>query len=157
MLTNLLTVAGQVLVLFLMMGVGFALAKFQKLSAAGLSQMSAVLLYVVAPCVIINAFQGDNLPSPSLLGVGLVALSVYYLVFMPASALFFGRQPPLTRSVLRFGMCYSNVGFMGLPLIEATLGPEALIYGVISMALFNIAQWVHGTGVMGSKVSLKQA
>ena len=49
MLNNLLTVTGQVATLFLMMAVGFGLGKMKKLSSAGLSQMSFLLLYIVCP------------------------------------------------------------------------------------------------------------
>ncbi|MEG0765250.1 MAG: AEC family transporter [Pseudoflavonifractor sp.] len=157
MLTSLLTVASQVLVLFLMMGVGFVLGKLKKLAGPGLSQMSTLLLYVVAPCVIMDAFQQDNPPSLQLLAVGLAALSVYYLLIIPASGLLFRRQEPKTRSVLQLGTCYPNASFMGLPLLQVVLGPSALVYGVISMILFTITQWVHGTVTMGSKFSLKQA
>lgn len=156
-LVNLLTVAGQVATLFLMMAVGFVLGRLKWLTKEGMAQMSTVLLYVVTPCVMIRAFQGDDLPALSVLGVGVLALSSFYLVFMPISALLFRSAPPDIGVVLRYGSVYGNAGFMGLPLLEVVLGPQALLYGVVSLGLFNVMQWTHGAVVMGGRFSAKTA
>lgn len=156
-LANLLTVAGQVATLFFMMAAGFVLGKLKWLTGEGMAQMSTVLLYVVTPCVMLEAFQGDNLPALGVLGVGVLALGSFYLVFMPLSFLLFRRAAPDTGTVLRFGSVYGNAGFMGLPLLEVVLGPRALIYGVVSLGIFNVAQWTHGAVVMGGRFSMKKA
>lgn len=157
MLESLVTVAGQVVTLFLMMAVGFVLVKVGALNKIGLEQMSTLLLYVVAPCIVVDAFQQEGLPPLSFLGVAALAIGSYYLVFMPLSSLIFRRQPEDTGVVLRFGATYGNTGFMGLPLLLVLLGPDALIYGAISVVLFNACQWTHGAMVMGSSFSLKKA
>ena len=153
MLESLLTVAGQVVTLFLMMAVGFALVQFGMLTEVGLSQMSTLLLYVVAPCILLRSFQQDGLPSLAVLGVGAVALGSYYLIFMPLSTLLFRRSTPKEGSILRFGAVYGNASFMGLPLLAVVLGPDALIFGVISFVVFSIAQWTHGVCAMGGTFS----
>lgn len=154
---SLFTVAGQVAVLFLLMAVGFLLARLGALTAVGLSQISTLLLYVVAPAIIIDTFQRDDVPQLAVLGVAFLALSSYYLIFPPLAALFFKKEAPKTRSVLRLGCCYGNTGFMGIPLLEMVLGPVGLVYGAVSTAIFNIVQWTHGVTVMGRKMSLKKA
>ena len=74
MLDNLLLVAGQVLTLFLLMGVGFFFAKRGSITAPGLSQMTHVLLYVVSPCVVIDALaKAERTPELMLI---LVACSI---------------------------------------------------------------------------------
>lgn len=157
MLESLITVAGQVVTLFLMMAVGFALVRFGMLSHPGLSQMSTLLLYVVAPCILIRSFQQEGLPTLSVLGMGAVALGSYYLIFMPLSALLFRKNVADTGVVLRFGSVYGNSSFMGLPLLAVVLGQEALIFGVISFVVFSIAQWTHGAVAMGGRFSLKKS
>ena len=54
MLSNLLTVTGQVATLFLMMAVGFVLGRAGKMTEAGRSQMSYLLLYIVCPLSLIH-------------------------------------------------------------------------------------------------------
>lgn len=156
-LTNLLTVAGQVGTLFLMMAVGFLLVQVGWLNGTGLSQMSSLLLYVVAPAIIIDTFQRDDIPGLGALALAVLAIGSFYVIFLPLSGLFFRREEAKKGSVLRIGMVYGNTGFMGLPLLEVVLGPVGLAYGAVSSVIFNIIQWTHGVVVMGSKVSLKKA
>jgi len=162
MLENLLVVTGQVITLFLMMGVGFTLVKMGKLTDTGLSQLSFLLLYVVTPCVVLGSFQdelspGSAGPDPAMLAMGLGVLGLYYVIMVPLSLLLFRRQPDKTRAVLRFGCTYGNVGFMGLPLLQVVLGSEAMMFGAISIALMNVFYWTAGVAVMGGKVSVKKA
>ena len=49
MVESFLVVAGQVATLFLLIGVGFVLAKLGVLTPEGTSQMSTLALYVVTP------------------------------------------------------------------------------------------------------------
>lgn len=157
MLENLMVVSGQVITLFLMMGVGFALVKLGKLDGRGLGQMSTILLYVVTPCLFVESFQQPGLPSLKVLGVGLLALAAYYLAFIPLTGVLFRRADDQVGPVLRYGMLYGNSGFMGLPLLALVLGPESLIFGVLAFVLFGLSQWTHGVVVMGGKLSLKKS
>lgn len=157
MLANFFTVVGQVVTLFLMMAVGFVLAKLGKLNKEGLAQMTTLLLYVVSPSLMLSAFQQDGVPTPKVLALGMGALGLYYVTLLPTALLLFRRQEPKTRSVLRFGAAYGNVGFMGIPLLTVILGPETLIYGAAASALMNLFQWTHGAAALGGKCSLKRA
>lgn len=118
MADNFLLVASQVGTLFLMMAVGYTLTKAGKFSRETLSQVTFLLLYVVVPCLMIDTLQMPR--SPRLMKVmGLcMALSLgLYLLSALLACLFFHRQGPDTRAVLRYGAMYGNIGFMGLPLI----------------------------------------
>lgn len=160
MLNNLLTVTGQVATLFLMMAVGFVLGKMKKLNSAGLGQMSFLLLYIVCPCVMIECFQVERTPElVQQLCVGAVIAVVCYLAYLALSLLFFRKCPADTRDSLRFAMAYGNVGFMGVPLVQSILGSEALVYGALSLAAFNVTTWTLGVIIMGGKqaFSMKKA
>lgn len=159
MLENLLLVARQVGVLFLLMAVGFLLTRAGKLTAQTLPQLSFLLLFVVTPCVILDAMQlehgDDMLPS---LALGSALLVGCYLLFLLALPLFFRRARPDTGAALRFGTLYSNQGFMGFPLIQSILGPGAMLYAMPSYLLFQVFSWTHGVWLMGGRkeVSLKK-
>ena len=159
MVAYLLVVTGQVVTLFLMMGVGFALFRRGRLDRAGLDQMTHLLLYVVTPCVILDAFQIDwdgamlhNLALGALLL--LLTNGVYALLVLP---LF--RRGGAAGAVLRFGAMYGNCGYMGLPLVAAVVGDGALIYAALCVAAFNLFSWTHGAALMGGRqaISLKRA
>ena len=157
---NLLVVAGQVVTLFLMIGVGYVMARQGHLSQQTLGQMSHLLLYAVLPCLLISSIQIQ--PSPLLLrnmGLILAVTAGYYVVFCGLLPLVFRRSPEDTRATLRFGTVYANTGFMGMPLIQAVLGDEAVILAVMANVTYNLAQWTHGVALMGGRdrMSLRQA
>lgn len=156
MLTDFLVVAGQVATLFLLMGAGFLITKLGKLSEHTRSQMSFLLLYVVSPCLVVEALQ-VTLSHELLINLGKATLAfiLTYLIFIPLSIPMFPSRDKDTRPVLQFGLVFANTGFMGFPLIEAVVGPEALIYAAASMAVFTILQWSYGIAIMGGTASLR--
>lgn len=102
MLSNLLTVTGQVATLFLMMAVGFVLGRAGKITEAGRSQMSYLLLYIVCPCVMVDCFLVKRTPALTQeVAVGSAAALACYLLFFAVSLLFFRRQPADARDTLR--------------------------------------------------------
>ena len=159
-LHNLMVVAGQVVTLFLLMGVGFVLSKLGRLSSDTLGQLSFLLLYVVIPCVIIDSLQVE--PDEALMRNMLLMFLLtagYYVVFCSPLPLLFRSSPEDTRAVLRFGTVYANNGFMGIPLLQAVLGPSTAIFAVVATVTFNLAQWTHGVILMSGRkrLSLRQA
>lgn len=157
MLSNLIVVASQVVTLFLLMGVGFVLAKLGKLKTDGVSQMSYLVLYIVTPCLIIRSFETERAEGMvSVLLVFFAAYVVCTLLCMIPVQLLFGKEPQTRRGPMRFGMIFGNNGFMGLPLVMSILGPEAAIFGVVSAVGFNFLMWTVGVKTIGGKVTLRQ-
>ena len=156
-ISDLLTVCGQVITLFLMMGVGYVLAKKGWFTEETTSQCTHILLYVVTSCIIILQLQieasVDVVRSMLLSAVGMAAP---FVIMLPVVQLLFRKERPETRIVQRFGMVYANTSFMGLPLLAGILGENALLYGVISMMIFTLFQWTHGAVTMGGTCSLKR-
>ena len=158
MISELLIVVGQVVTLFLMMGVGFVLAKKGWFSRETSSQCTQLVLYVVGPCVIITKLQIQA--SAEVVHTMLMAalgMALTYVVMIPLSQLLFRRESADTRVVRRFGITYANNSFMGLPLLAGVLGEDALLFGVISMLVFFVFQWTHGVLIMGGKLDLRSA
>jgi len=160
MLERFLVVFGQVATLFLMMAVGFILGKKKMITAAGTAEMSSLLLYVVAPGIIIDSFQTDYDPGllKTLVLGGAVEL-VFFFLYAMIVKLFFRKDEPDLRIPFRFGAMYGNTGFMGLPLIQAIMGDEALIFAVVSLMVFNVVVWSHGYMMMNGSakgMSLKK-
>lgn len=156
MLEDFLVVTGQVGTLFLLMGVGFLLTKLGKISAHTRGQMSFLLLYVIAPCLVVETLQVELTPSLLiLLGEALLAFLASYLIFIPIAHFMFPSRDADTRPVLQFGIIFANTGFMGFPLVEAVAGPDALIFAAVSTIVFNLLQWSYGITLMGGKASAR--
>ena len=134
----------QTAVMFLLMGIGWALCRGGKISRDGSRELANLLLYVILPSAILNAFCTEYTAEKSrrllcAFGLSLAALLLAVLV----SRLIFRRYP-----IDHFGAAFSNAGFMGLPLIQALLGSEAVIYSAPFIALLNFLQWTYGVSVL---------
>ena len=160
MFSSLLIVAGQVLTLFLLMGTGFFLRKKDKFSDKTQEQITFLLLYLVAPSLVIDSMQIER--SDEILrtaGGAAVACVIFFAIAVIVALVVFPKKPPDTRDVLRFGSIYSNVGFMGFPLIRAILGEDAMVYATVFLVIFQLFHWTHGVIIMGGRknASLKKA
>lgn len=154
---SLLVVAGQVVTLFLLMGIGFTLVKLGKLHTDGVGQMSFLVLYVVTPCLIITSFETERTDDLTVkLTQFFVAYGLLFLLNILISRRCFSHQAERTRGPLRFALVYGNNGYMGLPLLLSILGPEALLYGVISAVVFNLLMFSHGIKTMGGSITPRQ-
>jgi len=150
-------VLGQIGTLFLLMAAGYILGKKKWLGSESTTQISTLLLYIVAPCIIIEALQIDRAPELlRTLGISALVMLGSYLFFAVCSSLLFRRQSIDRRVVLQLGSIYGNVGFMGLPLVQAVLGQEAVLLVVVAMVIFNLFLWSHSAAVMGGKISTRR-
>lgn len=109
--------------------------------------MATLLLWLVIPGVLINSFcvpfsvaKLQQLGLSTLLGV--LAL----LIAIAISRLLFPNRP-----IDHFAAAFSNAGFMGIPLVRATLGNEAVFYTVGIIAVLNMLQWTYGVMVLTGK------
>lgn len=159
MLNSVLTVAEKVAVLFIMIGVGYACSKFRVITQRGAAQITTVLLYIVTPCVIISSLQHTvkGVNAQTLLAAGGLAVLAHVLGIAISLLLFRSREDRRKR-VLRFATVYSNCGFMGLPVVQAVLGSEGVVYVSMYIAVFNLFSWTHGLSMMsgGNKASVKK-
>ena len=144
--SNFYTVFLQVVVLFILMGLGFIGNKTKLITLDGSKVMSDVVLYFVTPCLIINSFSNMECDKQHL--NGLIICFVSFFAIMAATialvhVIFRGKDEKKMR-VLRFGLVFSNVGYMGIPLQEAVLGEEGVFYGAVCVGVFNLLVWTYG-------------
>lgn len=139
------SVGSQVLILFVLIAVGYICGKVGFINENTAKHITDIVLYFVTPCVIINAYQVDFNPS-ILANLGITALcafGVHFISIILATLIFRGKDIG-KKAVLRFGVIFSNCGFMSLPLQEAIIGKEGVLYGAAFVGVFNIVVWSYG-------------
>ena len=142
---NFVLIAQQVLVLFVLIAVGFACGKFGVITEHASKKMTDIVLYVVTPCVMINAFQREfsfDLLGQIALAAG-IALAILALSILLVKLVFHDKDEA-RKKVLQFSVVFSNCGFMSLPLQKALLGEEGMFFGSIFVAIFNVVVWTYG-------------
>ncbi|MDR3210026.1 MAG: AEC family transporter [Oscillospiraceae bacterium] len=154
-----LSTAGQVLTLFLLISVGFALKKLKKLSRESMSHLTFLLLYVVSPCLIVRAMeQAESNAIREFLYTGVGCL-VYFAVGVAVGLLFYRKLGADKRAVLRFASVYPNNGFMGYPLVLGVFGAAGAVSATAFLIVVAVIQWTHGVTLMGGRenASLRHA
>lgn len=153
-----MTVGGQVLILFILIAVGYICGKINFINDNTAKHITDIVLYFVTPCVIINAYQVEFKPD-ILVNLGITALCAVgvHLISIIIVTLVFRGNNINKRSVLRFGTVFSNCGFMSLPLQQAIIGQEGVLYGAAFLGVFNVFLWSYGVVCMsGSKESFSK-
>lgn len=134
----------QTVAMALYMAMGYLLYTGKKISAEGSKSIAAILLWLVIPAVIINSFcverTGEKvqqlLVSAALGAAALAAAMIISRVLFPQSP------------VDNFAAAFSNAGFMGIPLVRACFGDDAVFFLVGFVAFLNVLQWTYGASVL---------
>lgn len=140
-----LIVLKQVIILFILIGIGFVLTKTNKLSDAGVKQMTNILLTVVTPCVLIEAYQKefDVKLLKSLLLAFLYSI-IIHIINIIISHFLFKKEESNKYRVSRFASNFSNCGYMAIPLLGAALGSNGIFFGSAYLVVFTIFYWTYG-------------
>ena len=137
----------QIIVMFLYMIFGFVLFKGKKISKEGSANMATLLVWLIIPVVVVKSFCVEPTQERVVgLGLSVVAALAAQGISMLVSHLFFKKHP-----IDNFAAAFSNAGFIGIPLVSATVGGDAVFYIAFFVALLNILQWVYGVAVITQK------
>ena len=149
---NLLTVARQVAILFVLMGFGAAMRKAGFFKENAIDGIVNVLILVVTPCLIVDVFQRPFDPS-MLKGLGCAfALAVLvHIALIALSRLVVRHGDENVRRPLQLAAVFSNAGFMGIPLEQAVLGDAGVFYGIVYVVVYNLFFWSWGYHLMKSE------
>ena len=146
MLNNLLAVALQVLMLFVIILVGFVAGKAKIIKQDISKGLADLVLYVATPAAILQSFTSEEKTvekSLNLLFVFLAALLIHIITIL-ITKLLIKNKDERKRKILRFSVIFSNCGYMSFPLQKAILGDIGVFYGAMFVAVFNIILWTYG-------------
>jgi predicted permease len=147
----------QILVMAVIMAAGFLSYRKKWLSDEGVRGLSNLVMYICTPCVMIHAFDYDYSPERMrglLLAFALSLLT--HVIGIAAGTAVYKRAA----GVERFATVFSNSAFIGIPLVKAALGEEAVFYLTAYLVLFNLLVWTVGIyQISGDRkaMSLRQA
>ena len=145
----------QTLTMGLYMLIGVALFRFHKITEEGSRSIATLLLWMVIPSTIIDSFcVSFSAQKLSLLGVSCLLGFLCLMVALLIARILFHKKP-----IEQFAATFSNAGFIGIPLIRASLGNEAVFYLVGMIILLNLMQWTYGVSILRGergRVSLRQ-
>lgn len=138
----------QVLIMFLLMGVGFCLTRGKILDARSARDFGKLLINLVLPVIIFKSFWTEfSFAKLNELAVTFFLSATLLLLAAVVSHMLFRKWP-----IDNFASAFSNAGFIGIPLVGAVLGEDAVFLIACMIALLNAAQWTYGQYLLsGSK------
>lgn len=147
----------QIAQLFIVLLMGYVVVKAGLLKASDSKVLSVVFVYLVMPCVVLNAFQIDDTPqirAGLLYSMG-IAVGMH-VVFLVLNAIF--KRPLKLDVVEQVNIIYSNAAALVIPLVQALLGEEYVVYSCAFVIVQLILLWTHASACLqeGAKLEWKK-
>ncbi len=143
-----LLILEQMLQLFIILLLGLLVVKCKLLKSEDSKVLSTVAVYLVTPCVIINSFQIEYSPEAAqglLLAVGAAVCS--QIVFLTMISTIWKKFAVVERA----SIMYSNAGNMIIPIVQAVLGQEWVLYTSAYIAVQVVLIWTHGRNMISGE------
>lgn len=144
---NIGVIFGQMLVLLAMMAIGFFCYKKSWVSDATAGSLSKMVVNIFNPILVVNGVLGQN----SAAAGNNIAWNVLFVVIYFALLMVVGFVLPEIlrpneghKSIYRLMTIFSNVGFMGIPVIKSIFGDGSMIYVAFYILGYNIMIYTVG-------------
>ena len=144
----------QIAQLFLILLMGYAVVKTGLLKASDSKVLSVVFVYLVMPCVVLNAFQIKDTPeirTGLLYSMG-IAVGMH-VVFLLLNALF--RKALKLDAVEQVNIIYSNAAALVIPIVQALLGEEYVVYSCAFVIVSLVLLWTHASACLQGSAQLE--
>ena len=140
-----------VILLFIMMVPGIIMKKCRLCDESFGKGLSNLVLYIAQPALTFVAYLRPYNEKILINSAYVLAFSVIlHSLFAVVAMNMFKKQPDSMQRMLRFATVFSNVAFMGIPLIAAVLEsdyPGSTVYALIYSVTFNVFLWSLGVRI----------
>ncbi len=150
----------QMFVLFVLMTVGIICRKTGMMNDKVSKGMSGIVVNIASPAFIISAGinKDEVVSNKQLLTCALVSILIYAGLILTAVILpYILRVKKSHYGTYRVMTIFSNIGFMGFPIISATYGSVGLLYAAFFQFPFNLLIYTYGIKAMQSGLEEKKA
>lgn len=144
---NIFVVIQQMLVLLVMMLIGYIVFRIRWLDANACSKMSKIVVNILNPCLMINGVLGKEAAlEGNMLFQTLILVVIYYgvLVLLSGPVASVLRVKKKHYNLYRLMLVFSNVGFMGIPVITSIYGKEAMLLIAFYNLGYNLLLYTYG-------------
>ena len=148
----------QMMIFALMMLIGIGARRCGMITQTNQKQLSAIVVNIANPALIISGSitEGERIQEWELLsatGVAIIVFAVMILLaYFLAPFLGFRREE---RCVIRLMFIFSNIGFIGMPMVSGIYGERALIYVTLFLIIYNVLFYTFGVFTLGSCMEKK--
>lgn len=142
------------LVLFFLMGIGFIAFKCNIITSETKGRLSSIVVNIANPALILTSVTGGsiNIKKMEFLYTLGISLIIFFILILLAAIIprFIGIEKQI-RGVYSAMLIFSNISFMGFPIISEVYGSEALLYASVFLLPYNILIYTYGIKLMNKK------
>ena len=148
---NLSGVIMQLISLFLMMFVGYLVARSGIMTPEFRARLSSYTLSCVAPFAILSAvLESDATPATMLSAVGVAFVFFCLMCLFAAVLVRLVRTKKAERGWDQLMVIFTNVGFMGIPVIQSIYGADGVARLSMFILMFNLFFFSYGILLIAS-------
>lgn len=151
------TVFFQMLTILIIIGAGFFMAKKNMMDQHTNGQMSGMIVNVFNPCLMLSgAVNSVGLISLDTMGmIALIAAGMFGFFILAGALLspLFDKSPD-QRKIFQMMFVFSNLGFIGIPVVSNILGEEYVVYVTEFLLIYNIVLYTYGIALMDGRFTL---
>ena len=147
----------KILQLFLIMIIGFVIAKLKIIKSDDSKVLSKICLYLLMPSAILNSFDFEiSNEIVSGLILAFVAAVIVHIIFLVLDKFYV--KFCSNNAVERSAIFYSNAGNLIIPIVTFVLGEEWVVYSTAYLSVQLLFLWTHGIRVFSgdTKFNIKK-
>lgn len=140
-------IINQMLVLFIVMIIGYIANKKSILDENVNKKVSSLLLNITAPALILSSVVNQDQKGEPALVLNVVIVGIILYMVLPFIGKILNKILKVSKddeNLYEFMTVFSNIGFMGFPVIESIFGSDAVFLVAIINLLFNLFCYSYG-------------
>ncbi|MGI6045599.1 MAG: AEC family transporter [Eggerthellaceae bacterium] len=155
-----MAVLEQMIIFGILILVGLVARRLKMINEANQQQLSALVVNIAYPALILSSalsaterIEGNALLTAVGATILLIALAMVAGWLLPIIL----RYPRERRSIFTLMTVFTNIGFMGVPMIRGLYGNDALIYMTVFLIPFNLMFYAYAIPKLQGKIGKKGA
>lgn len=150
---NLQVVAIQVIILYMIAGVGFAADKLNIFKQADSKRLVDLIFNLILPFAVVNSFLSMERTPEHIKGL-VIAFALAFLTHLLGvglSKITFRKRSLMEQGIYHYALTFSNAAFLALPLAQSVVGDEGVFYSSCYVAVFNVFAFTFGINEISGK------
>ena len=145
-------IIGQMIVLFSLMGLGFLLYRLHIFDLETNTKLTTFVLSITTPCMVLDSVLKTEKYSDVRTIFTIIGIALFTYIIMPFIGLLISkilRIPYDQEGLYIFMTVFSNIGFIGYPIMRAIFGNDSVFHTSLFGMVFNIMVFTLGVYLIG--------
>ena len=145
----------QMITLFIMMFAGYLAARAGLISPSFRRGLSSLVLSTAFPCCIVSSvLQSGGAPSDMVVALGVSVAFFALLIALAAVLVCIVPTPKPERSLDQLMLVFTNLAFMGIPIIQVFYGAQGVAMLSMFLLVFNFLVFTYGVMLVSGNGSI---